>query len=260
MTFKAAEGELADHGYSLHLVNTGGRPAREAEAMDALQSGRVDGLIITINSEREPRTLDRLRKLRVPAVLLDRHVPIAIDAVLTDHAFGMEQAVDYLYDIGHRRIALITAGQEILPGRERIRGFVQACERRGVAMPRHFIRSRGLSADAGYREATELLRLPDGPTAMIIGGNQLLVGVLKAVQQQGITIPAGLSLIACDKTDLSSVYAGGMTIIDRDIDEIGRAAAQLLLERIAGSRDRPARSISFPTKLIIGRSCAPLAA
>jgi LacI family transcriptional regulator len=190
-------------------------------------------------------------------VLLDREIALDCDAVRTDHAAGMEQAVDYLLDLGHRRIGLITAGKEILPGRERIRGFQQAFARRGIPCPPEMIRSQSLSADFGFREALDLLRLPDRPTALVAGGNQLLVGVLKATQQQGISIPGELSLVTCDRTDLASVYAGSITTIDRDIGEIGRTAAQLLLERMGGNNARPMRRIMLPTRLVLGRSCAP---
>ena len=64
-----------------------------------------------------------------------------------------------------------------------------------------------------FRETTALLQLPDPPTALIAGGNQILVGVLKAVQQVGIEVPKQLSLITCDRTDLATTYPGPLTVI-----------------------------------------------
>ena len=66
------------------------------------------------------------RSCGIPSVLLDREMPIGIDAVLTEHATGMRQADELPDRVGHRRIAMITAGSEIMPGRERMRGFVEA--------------------------------------------------------------------------------------------------------------------------------------
>ena len=79
--------------------------------------------------------------------------------------------------------------------------------------------------------------------------------MLRAVQQRGIAIPRELSLIACDRTDLATTYPGPLTLIDRDIEAIGRTAAELLLERIGGTSVGPARRITFPTTLILGHSC-----
>jgi LacI family transcriptional regulator len=257
--FRGAETELRGRGYSLHVVNTGGNAQREAEAIDTLQHGRVDGLIMTINSEQDRRCLQLLTSARVPSVLLDREIDLEIDAVLTDHATGMLQAVDYLIELGHRRIALLTAGMDIRPGRERVRGFTAAFTRRKIACPKDLIRAQSLSADFGFRETSALLQLPDPPTALIAGGNQILVGVLKAIQQGGVSVPRQLSLITCDRTDLSTIYPGPLTVIDRNLAEIGRTAAELLLQRMGEGAGRPALRISFPTHLILGRSCTRLA-
>jgi len=260
VVFRGAETELRARGYSLLVANTGGSAQREAEAIDRLQHGRVDGLIMTINSEQDRRCLDLLQAARVPSVLLDREIGLEIDAVLTDHAAGMRQAVDYLIELGHRRIALLTAGMDIRPGRERVRGFTAAFAQRRLACPKDLIRAQSLSADFGSRETTALLQLADPPTALIAGGNQILVGVLKAIQQRGVAVPRELSLVTCDRTDLSTIYPGPLTIIDRDLAEIGRTAAELLLQRMGAGAGRPAVRMSFPTHLVLGGSCARPAA
>ena len=102
-----------------------------------------------------------------------------------------------------------------------------------------------------------MLRGANPPTAIVAGGNQLLPGVLRAIEQQGLSIPKDVSVVTCDRTDLASVYAGSITTIERDIYEIGRTAAQLLLERLNGPPGRPARRVVLPTRLVLGRSCAP---
>lgn len=254
-SFKAADAELRQHGFSLYLVSTNGKPNEEAQAIDMLQHGRADGVIMTINNEQDPRTLKRLAELRVPSVLLDRDIPLEIDAVLTDHASGLMQATNYLIELGHRRIALITAGSDIRPGRERVRGFTEAFKKRSLPVPVDLIRSQSLSAEFGFREATALLAQPERPTAIIASGNRILVGVLRAFQQQNVSVPGDISLIGCDRSDVAMLYPGPITIIDRDVEDIGRTAAQLLIERLAHPGEKPAQRITFPTRLILGGSC-----
>jgi len=108
----------------------------------------------------------------------------------------------------------------------------------------------------GFREATALISGPDRPTAIIAAGNRILVGVLRAVQQRGLSLPRDLSLIGCDRSDVAMLYPGPITIIDRDVDEIGRTAAQLLLERLRRPGERAAQRVTFSTRLILGGSCA----
>jgi len=257
--FKAIDSEMRAQGYSLYLMSTNGRAVDEAAAIDMLQHGRADGVILTLNNEQDPRTIARLKALRIPSVLLDRELPLEIDAVLTDHASGIRQATSYLLGLGHSRIAIITAGPDIRPGRERVRGFVEAFAQGGLEPPRDLIRSQSLSVDFGFREASSLLQMRERPTAIIAAGNRILVGVLRAIQQQNVSIPRDLSLIACDRSDVALLYPGPITLIDRPVEEIGRTAAQLLLERLGGQIDRSARRILFPTQLILGGSCVPIA-
>ncbi len=176
--------------------------------------------------------------------------------MLADHASGMEQAVDYLLELGHRRIALITFGDEILPGRERVRGFTTPSRTAAWNRPTDLVRSHKPTADFGFGEASALLQRSDPPTALIAGGNQFLVGVLKAIHQQRIAVPEQVSLVTCDRTDLAALYPVPLTVIDRNIDEMGRTAAQLLLDRIGGDTDKAAHRVRIPTTLILGRSTA----
>ena len=254
--FTAAEAVLRDRGFFVRLVNTSGKARREAEAMDELQHGHVDGLIVTIDDEGDPGCLERLRGLRVPCVLLDRAADVPLDSVATDHAAGMQQAVDYLLELGHRRIGLVTFGTEMHPGRDRLRGFRQAFADKGLPCPLDLISAHALAADLGLADAAALLERRSRPTALVAGGNQILVGVLSAIQRAGLSVPDDLSLVTCDRTELAAVYPGPITVIDRDLGELGRTAAHLLLERIAAPAGRPPRRVMLPTSLILGRSCA----
>ena len=259
-TFKAANAVMHERGFSLYLVNTNGRAQDEAAAIDMLQHGRADGVIMTINSERDPTTLRRLENLRIPSTLLDRDIALDhVDAVLTDHAVGMRQATEYLIGRGHRRIAIITGNTDMRPGRERVRGFVEAFQAAGLPVPEDLVRAQSLSVDYGFRETSTLLQEPNPPTAIIAAGNRILVGALRVIQQQGLSIPRDVSLIACDETDVALLYPGPITLIDRDIDEIGRIAANLLLERLVQGTERPAQKVLLATRLVIGGSCATIA-
>ncbi|MER8510980.1 substrate-binding domain-containing protein [Mesorhizobium sp. M0894] len=139
-----------------------------------------------------------------------------------------------------------------------VRGFVEAFQRSGLPVPQDLIRSQSLSVDFGFREATALFQMKERPTAIIAAGNRILVGVLRAIQQQGVSVPADISLIGCDRSHVALLYPGPITLIDRAVEEIGRTAAQLLLERLGGQRERPAQRIAFPTHLILGGSCLPV--
>ena len=118
---------------SIWSTPTGAR-RQEAEAIEMLQRGRVDGLVLTINNERDPLTLKRLRdRCASPASCSTATCRSSSTRCCTNHAAGMAQATEYLIGLGHRRIALITGGMEIRPGRERVRGFTETLQNAGRA-------------------------------------------------------------------------------------------------------------------------------
>ncbi len=254
---KVAQQVLHAAGYTLMLANSSGHPELESELVTVLQQRQVDGLIMTVSTEDNPALLAALGKVQVPVVLLDREVGVPFDAVLADHARGMNQATQHLLALGHRRIGLITASQLIRPGRERLKGYKQAHAALGLAVDPALVRTESLSADYGFREAYSFLTMQLPPTAIIAGGNQILVGVLKAIGVLGVKIPEQLSLISCDDTDLTALYTPPITVIHRDLEEIGRTSAELLLYRLRNGLQTEPRRIMLPTEILLRESCAP---
>jgi LacI family transcriptional regulator len=245
-------------GYSLLIANTDNDPRREQLIIDSLKQRRIDGLAIAVSDETNDRTTKLLRSVEFPVVLLDRELEIPADKVCDDHSKGMKKAVRYLFDLGHRDIALITGGNDVRPGRERAQGFLEAFREGGIAIEEGRLRQGRLDSSFGYEEACVLLKETPRPTALIAGGNQILAGVLRALRQLDIRIPTDLSLISCDEIDLTALMNPPITVITREIRRIGTITAELLLRRIAGQpTDEYSRQI-VPTELLVRESCARL--
>jgi len=253
-----AEAVLHDNGYALVLANSGDRPAAEVELLQQFFRPRTDAAMLSLSDETNPQLLARLRDVELPLVLMDREPQgLDIDRVMTDHAEGMRLATAYLMSLGHRRIALITADRRISPGRARIDGFTAAHEAAGISVDPDLVRSRNLSASYAFQETFSLLSSPSPPTAIISGGNQILLGVMRAVRQLGVSVPGALSIISCDSTDLAELGSPPITVIWRDLAQIGRAAADLLVQRLASEEEWRPRRIMLPTELLVRDSCAP---
>jgi LacI family transcriptional regulator len=250
---KGADAVLHPHGYSLVLANSGGDPEHEAELVAALRQRRVDGLIAAVADERSPGLADRLS--RVPAcVLFDRDVPgSGADAVCSDHAAGIEEALGRLAVLGHTRVGMIAGRQSQLGSRARVAAYRRVVPRLGLDRDRDLVVTGKLSRETGYLAARELLGLADPPTALIAGNNQLTVGVLQALHELDLRVPADLSLVACDDIDLARMHEPAIDVVDRDPEEHGRAAAELLLRRLADP-DAPPRRVTLPTSFVVRAS------
>lgn len=251
-----AESMLRAAGYSMLLMNSENDPELDAAHIRFFQARRVDGMILSLASERRQTTLDVLAQVDVPIILIDRDVSgdLRASIVRNDHREGMRAAVGHLLDLGHRRIALITGALDLWPVRERIAGMADAVAARG--RPDETISLVGsLSAEHGERSTEQLLAMHPRPTAIVAGGNQVLAGCVRALSRHGIRIPEDMSLITCDEVDLSELHSPPIASVSRDTLLLGRTAAELLLERLSGGEPR---TVLLPTTFTPRPSSGPV--
>ncbi len=251
-----AEAELRGAGYSLLLMNSENDPALDATHVRFFQGRRVDGMILSLVSESDPRTIGTLRAVDVPLVVVDRRLDpdVRASSVRNDHAAGMAEAVRHLLELGHRRVALITGALDTFPGRERMEAM-----KRVIAATRGQVEGRYLpgsfSADHGDAATRELVGSSNPPTAIVCGGNQLLIGCLRVIQERGLEVGRDISLVTCDDVALSALYRPPIASISRDTVALGRTAAELLLKRLAGSAEL--EDVVLPTTYTPRASAAP---
>ncbi len=251
-----AEAVLRAAGYSLLLMNSENDPALDAAHVRFFQSRRVDGMILSLASETDASTLETIGLAEGPAVVIDRRLPghLGASAVVNDHRPGMEAAVEHLIDLGHRRIALITGSTAQLPGRERMEAMQAVVARRPESVETVY-RPGSFSTEHGEAAAREILDGPGRPTAIIAGGNQLLIGTLRVLREQGLRVGRDVSLVTCDDVPLSELYEPPIATIQRETVRLGRVAAELLLGRLVGG-EAP-RTEVLPTTFLARPSCAP---
>jgi LacI family transcriptional regulator len=251
-----AESVLRAAGYSMLLMSSENEPTLDAAHVRFLHSRRVDGMILSLSSEREARTIDGLRQLNRPVVLIDRELPVDIgaSAVLCDHRAGVTAAVDHLLDLGHRRLAMIAGPMEVRPGHARVAAMREAVGERGDPDQTVYV-SGSFSPQFGEHAIYELLDRERPPTAILVGGNQLLEGCLRALTARGVRVGRDVSLVTCDDTPLAAFYSPALSVIDRDGVRLGEMAADLLLRRLGD--DQGPETAYLPTTFIPRGSTTP---
>jgi LacI family transcriptional regulator len=254
---KSVQGILYEAGYVLILAGSEDKIEREAEILNAFSERRADGLILTTAAEND-RDLTKARlALTVPVVMLDREPCENHDAILIAHRDGMLQAMGYLFELGHRRIALVTGDPNMRPARERIIGYTDAYQRSGHSINTSLIRTRNFTSEYAFAETSALLSNPNPPTAIIAGGVGMLRGVLRAIKICNLKIPHDVSVIGSTDSDLSELMVPAVTVVQVDYHNIGVESAQLLLDRLNNKVQRDGHIIKFGSSLIIRESCAP---
>jgi LacI family transcriptional regulator len=250
----AAETRFREAGYSLLLTNSERNPELDAANIRLLAQRRVDGIILSVSNERDPAVLRALGRLDIPVVVLDRNVDVGRSLhVYTDHQPGMRNAVNHLLDLGHRRIAMIN-GQPMRPVNER-RAALEACwAARGLDRTYQLLEGT-LSVDYGSRATSQLLSQAEPPTAIIAGGNQLMLGALRVLHARRIKLGEEISFVGCDDIPVSEFYEPPIAVVRRDNSAIGRTAADLMLEALQDPDFRA--DMVLPTEFVARPSCGP---
>jgi len=256
-TIGAVEERLRADGYTMQVMATQELPEREMEILSLCKGRRLSGLITTIGRDDDATIQRVIDSLMVPVVLLDRKLPLPIDSVCTDHFLGALQATDYLLQLGHRHIGLITLSEHALPGRERRRAFHQAHAARGLTCNPAWIVGPGFESDHAYKIAYDLLTAEPRPTAIMAGGFPM-IGVMRAARTLRISIPQELSLISFGDTDFADLLSPPLTVVRWDNREIGRIAAEILVSRMSGAPCEVPTQVVLPSELVVRGSCASL--
>lgn len=249
-----AELTLQDSGFAMIIANSRSAPEQDAAQLRVLRQRRVDGMIVSLADERNREAARLLRGMDRPFVLVDRELTGAgaTSAVLSDHGAGICDAAEHLIELGHRRIGFVGGTPTVRPTRGRVAALEAACSaRRGV---RALIDCETFTAEHGEVATARMLDSSSPPTAIIAGGNQLLVGVLGAIRARGLRIPDDISLVACDTTPLADLLEPPLSRVGRDAREIGRVAAELMLAAMEGTRPK---RVMLPVQFTPGESCAP---
>ena len=212
-------------------------------------TGNLDGMVIMSLPVAETDA-HRLLEHNIPTVLIEFPFP-TLSSVEIDDAAGGKMATEYLIKKGHRRIAFLgdtdLPEYSIHPVSLRLTGYRQALQEAGLPVSEQLIRLAPYTQAQTRQAASELLNLPDAPTALFAATDFQALGVLKAARQLGIQVPERLAVVGFDDLDMAD-YAD-LTTVRQHLDESGRLAIEILLSRIADP-SRPAQHIHLPLTII----------
>ncbi|WP_432976937.1 LacI family DNA-binding transcriptional regulator [Dactylosporangium sp. CA-233914] len=232
---RGIEDHLDDAGCMLLTCSTDLRADKELRLLRLLEEQSPRGVIITPTGE-EPQRLTAVVARGTPVVLLDaRQNSLDLCAVAVDHVLGGRLAGEHLVRLGHRRVAFVTAGPDIEPVRQRHDGLRQA-----LGGPPVEVRL----AAAGFAEGTDaavraLVEAADPPTAAVCVNDVVAVALIRGLQARGLRVPEDLSVVGYDDLPFAAHVRPALTTVRRPIRELGRIAAELLLdESAAGHRHR----------------------
>lgn len=234
MLIHGVEEEAKKSGYYTFIFSTGENAKMEHDSITRDIKAMVDGVIL-VSSNTSKNIYKRFDK---PLLLLDRYIDgCGLDGVVVDNIGGARTATEYLIENNHRRIAVIGGPQDMNIGVERLRGFEQALEDHGLALPPEYRLCGDWYEEDGRRMALELMALPNPPTAIFAANNLLCIGAVAAFRELGLKVGVDVSLAAFDDSPLARFHDPRISVVDRPTDEMGRVAVRMLLEKINRGAD-----------------------
>ncbi len=204
---------------------------RVLEAPPLLFNDTLDGLLMV--GVRLDNVLETtLSRLRVPLVLVDAYSEFSkIDAILSDNYRAAYTAVDYLWQHGHRHIALVGGGPEAFPSiADRYRGYRQALNDHGAE--KVYVADCELRSDAAFEAARSLLRSHPEVTAIFGCNDEMAIATMQAARELGMAVPKRLSVVGFDDIELAQHVFPALTTLRVDKGLMGQMAMQLLLWRL----------------------------
>jgi LacI family transcriptional regulator len=233
-------------------------PDAEETFLKECLSRRACGIVLT--GRPGPESISLLARLQVDGAVVVSFEPVpdlAVPYVTVDRASGAEIAVRHLLALGHRRIAVVVGFTD-----QAGRAFHEAYRRTLVDGGAPFDPDLDLDLtrdrshyEEGDRAAHQLLALPQRPTAILTTDDAVAIGVMRAIQRQGLRVPEDVAVVGCDDLPAAAYDAVPLTTLAQPAEEVGARLAELLIEGLKDPRRITDARTALPMRLVVRQSC-----
>jgi LacI family transcriptional regulator len=253
---KSIEASAYERGYNLMIENTDYDARRAAEYVRRMIELNVAGVAL-MTAELDPQLLDELVQKHVRVVFNDlgmagKHT----SNIVLDYAVGIEEAVQHLASLGHRKIAHIAGSSQIRSGMIRREAFIAAMARHVPGDARPAIYEGDFKFESGRHTASEIMKATHRPSAVVVANDLMALGAMQEFRAAGLRIPQDISIVGFDDISYATLSEPSLTTVCSPRIEISRKAIEALAMTIEHP-DQPGVEIRIPTYLIKRNSTAP---
>jgi LacI family transcriptional regulator len=255
----AAEGFLSPRGYGLLVCNLAEDPARERPQLEMLLERQVDGIVLASSTaSNNADLLKRLLSLNKGLVLVDRddHIGVTCHRVITDDEEVGRLATGHLIGLGHRAIAHLSA-PALVHARRREHGYHDTMREHGLAIDPDWVVPGGFLEREGYDAMQRLLRATRDVTAVFAVNDPAAIGAMKAAADAGLEVPRDISIVGAGDIAHGDMLKVPLTTVSWSRSELGRRAAELIVDQIEDHPSGPFERVIVPPRLVQRESSGP---
>ncbi len=258
---KGFEDVAVQRGYEIMVSSTNYDSARMAHSVRRLIERKVEGVAI-MTSEMDQPLIDQLERRKVPTVFLDvGSVRSLISNIRVDYAAGINQAVEHLLGLGHRRIGFISGPLGLTSARVRRSAFLECLAHAGVLKDEGLVEEGDHTIDGGLEAMTRLLDSRHPPTAVLASNDLTAIGALRAVRRKGWSVPDDVSVIGFDDIHFAEFTEPPLTTVALSRRELAEKAIYALLQHLDPEQPgEPAHGAEYtvtPALVVRDSTCAP---
>jgi DNA-binding LacI/PurR family transcriptional regulator len=217
-----------------------------------------DGIIAVSQSSEDSPFIEHVVSADIPIVVLNREVDSqGVLNIIAEEEQGAFQAVSYLIEQGHVRIAMIEGRAGFKSAQSRKEGFIRAMNKHSIPVNEAYIKPGMYDLESGLKGMQQLLELIEPPTAVFCSNDETALGAMKAVTEKGMQVPVDISIVGFDDTVFSAFITPALTTVRRPIELIAREGAMRLIKGIEQKR-LDTESVYLKTELMIRQSVRKL--
>ncbi len=226
------------------------------DARTPLSLRGVGGVIFSDIIGNRAQIEDTLAK-GIPCVVINYYVEdLDVSCIAIDNAGGAENAVNYLVELGHKKIAHITGDIMTQPAAKRLEGYKRALEKNGIPVRADYIFETDYSRGQARSAAEKLLKLGDPATAVFVASDAMALEVMAVARELGKNIPNDLSIVGFDDNPSGLYGPVGLTTVRQPLIRMAEESVKEL-NRLIGLNKKSVKKILLPAELVIRESCKP---
>ena len=253
---RGIEDAAMEHGYIVLLGDSGQQKRYENSLVNMVFAKQADGMLL-LGTDLPFDVSKPEQKNLPPMVMACEFAPeLELPTVHIDNLTSAFEVVNYLTQLGHKRIAQISGPETATLCKFRQQGYQQALRRAGIAMNPTYSSFGEFTFAGGAKSVRQLLSLPEPPTAIFCHNDVMAIGAIQEAKRLGLRVPQDLSVVGFDDIQFAQYCDPPLTTISQPRYEIGRQAMLMMLEILRG-HDVRAGSRLLETQLVVRQSAAP---